>query len=37
MSTGIIDLKTPSKLFDLEVQGFEALSFYLHGTTLKLN
>jgi hypothetical protein len=34
MSTGIIDFKIPSKLFDLDVRGFEVLSFDLRGTTL---
>ena len=34
MSTEIIDFKTPSKLFELEVRGFVVLSFDLYGTTL---
>jgi hypothetical protein len=33
MSTEIIDFKIPSKLLDLEVWGFEVLSFDPHGTT----
>jgi hypothetical protein len=36
MSTYIanIDFKTPSKPFELEVQGFVVLSYDLYGTTL---
>jgi hypothetical protein len=34
MNTGRIDFKIPSKLFDLEVRGFEVLSFDLHGDNL---
>ncbi len=34
MSTEIIDFKSPSKLFKLEVRGFVVLSFDLHRTTL---
>ena len=31
MSTEIIDFKTPSKLFELEVRGFVVLNFDHHG------
>ncbi len=34
MSTEIIDFKTPSMLFELEVRGFVVFSFDLHWTTL---
>ena len=34
MSTGIIDFKIRSKLFDLEVRRFDVSSFDLYGTTL---
>ncbi len=34
MSTEIIDFKTPSMLFELEVRGFVVLGFDLHATTL---
>ena len=37
MSTEIIDFKTPSKLFALEVRGFVVFSFDLHGPQPSLN